>query len=148
MVKIYLPLHDEEDDLGAVGEDASLDGTETVLVVEDEEAVRELLRKILHDHGYSVLEAAHGREALLLAQRYQQPIHVLVTDVVMPEMGGRELVEALTPLYPEIRVLYVSGYTDDEVLRRGVSDVELIHKPFTADELLRKVRGLLDVARR
>jgi two-component system cell cycle sensor histidine kinase/response regulator CckA len=147
-VKIYLPLHDEDDEPEPLGEDASFGGTETVLVVEDEEPVRELLRKMLDDHGYTVLEAPHGREALLMVQRYQQPIHLLVTDVVMPEMGGRELVEALTPLYPEIRVLYVSGYTDDEVLRRGVSEVELIHKPFTADELLRKIRGLLDAARR
>jgi two-component system cell cycle sensor histidine kinase/response regulator CckA len=147
-VKIYLPLHDEEDEPQGMGEDGSLEGTETVLVVEDEEAVRELLRKILNDQGYTVLEARHGRDALLLAGRSQQPIQLLVTDVVMPEMGGRELVEALTPLYPDVRVLYISGYTDDEVLRRGVSDVELIHKPFTAEELLRKVRGLLDAATR
>jgi two-component system cell cycle sensor histidine kinase/response regulator CckA len=147
-VKIYLPLHDEDDEPQATGEDRALGGSETVLVVEDEEAVRELMRKMLDDHGYTVLEARHGRDALLVAERYQQPIHLLVTDVVMPEMGGRELVEALTPLYPDVRVLYVSGYTDDEVLRRGVSDVELIHKPFTAEDLLRKARGLLDVATR
>jgi two-component system cell cycle sensor histidine kinase/response regulator CckA len=147
-VKIYLPLYEEEDEPQRMGEDGSLGGTETVLVVEDEEAVRELLRKILDEQGYTVLEARHGRDALLLAERYQQPIHLLVTDVVMPEMGGRELVEALSPLYPDVRVLYISGYTDDEVLQRGVSDVELIHKPFTADDLLRKVRGLLDAATR
>jgi PAS domain S-box-containing protein len=147
-VKIYLPLHDEDDEPEPLGEERSFAGTETVLVVEDEEEVRELLRKMLDDYGYTVLEARHGRDALLLAERSQQPIHLLVTDVVMPEMGGRELVEAVTPLYPDIRVLYISGYTNDEVLRRGVSDVELIHKPFAADDLLRKVRELLDTAKR
>jgi len=147
-VKIYLPLYDEADQPEPLGEERSLAGTETVLVVEDEEAVRELVRKILDDAGYTVLEARHGREALLLAEGYERPIHLLVTDVVMPEMGGRELVEGLTPLYPDVRVLYISGYTNDEVLRRGVSDVELIHKPFTADDLLQKVRELLDPATR
>jgi PAS domain S-box-containing protein len=143
-VKIYLPLHDEDDEPVPAGAERSLTGTETVLVVEDEDAVRELLLKMLDEHGYTVLEAGHGRDALLLAERYQQPIHLLVTDVVMPEMGGRELVEALRPVYPDVRVLYISGYTNDEVLRRGVSDVELIHKPFSPDDLLRKVRDLLD----
>jgi PAS domain S-box-containing protein len=147
-VKIYLPLHDEDDEPELAGGERALTGTETVLVVEDEDAVRELLRKLLDEHGYTVLEARHGRDALLVAERYQQPIHLLVTDVVMPEMGGRELVEALTPVYPDVRVLYISGYTNDEVLRRGVSDVELIHKPFSADELLRRVRELLDPATR
>src|SRR5205814_802533 len=114
-VKIYLPLHDEDDEPDAVGAERPLTGTETVLVVEDEDPVRELLRKILDEHGYTVLEARHGRDALLLAERYEQPIHLLVTDVVMPEMGGRELVEALAAVYPDLRVLYISGYTNDEV---------------------------------
>jgi nitrogen-specific signal transduction histidine kinase/CheY-like chemotaxis protein len=147
-VKIYLPLHDEDDEPEPLGPERSLMGTETVLVVEDEDAVRELLRKVLDEQGYTVLEARHGRDALQVAQRYHQPIHLLVTDVVMPEMGGRELVEALAPLYPGIHVLYISGYTNDEVLRRGVSDVELLHKPFSADDLLRKVRELFDAAAR
>jgi two-component system cell cycle sensor histidine kinase/response regulator CckA len=147
-VKLYLPLHDEDDEPEPAGEERSLAGTETVLVVEDEDAVRELLRKVLDEHGYTVLEARDGRDALLLAERYQQPIHLVVTDVVMPEMGGRELVAALTPLYPDVSVLYISGYTNDEVLRRGVSDVELIHKPFSPGDLLRKVRELLDAATR
>jgi CheY-like chemotaxis protein len=145
-VKVYLPQAELEE-LDAETPTA-LRGNETVLVVEDEDGVRELVRQILVEHGHAVLTARHGRDALLLAERYERPIELLVTDVVMPEMGGGELVERLTALRPDLRVLYISGYTSDEVLRRGVQDTEtgFLHKPFTSDGLMRTVRGVLDGA--
>ncbi|MBA3345350.1 MAG: response regulator [Gemmatimonadales bacterium] len=144
-VKVYLPEAEAEEapEFEVAG---SLRGSETVLVAEDEEGVRALVRKVLSDHGHTVLDARHGRDALMMADRHERPIHLLVTDVVMPEMGGGELVERLSQRRPQLKVLYMSGYTDDEVVRRGVrsADAEIIRKPFTADELMRKVRGLLD----
>jgi two-component system cell cycle sensor histidine kinase/response regulator CckA len=142
-VKVYLPKA-EPDEGGAEGPGA-LRGNETVLVVEDEDGVRELLRKILVEHGHAVLTARHGRDALLLAERYERPIDLLVTDVVMPEMGGGELVERLANLRPDLKVLYISGYTNDEVLRRGVGGAEtpFLHKPFTSEGLMRRVREVL-----
>jgi PAS domain S-box-containing protein len=121
-------------------------GDETILLVEDEDGVRELMWKILTEHGYTVLEARHGRDALSLAASYQQPIHLLLTDVVMPEMGAGELTEQLLVERPDLKMLYVSGYTNDEVVRRGVkqNDASFIQKPFSAEELMRKVREVLD----
>ena len=120
--------------------------TETILLVEDEDVVRDLAREVLEGRGYSVVAARHAGEALLIAERHPGPIHLLLTDVVMPHMGGRELAERVAPLRPGIRVLYVSGYTDDEVLRHGVmeDEVAFLQKPFTAEALLERVRGLLD----
>ncbi len=143
-VKVYLPKADPEE-IGDETAGGALRGNETVLVVEDEDSVRELMRQILVEHGHAVLTARHGRDAMLLAQRYERPIDLLVTDVVMPEMGGGELVERLTDLRPDLKVLYVSGYTRDEVLRRGVSGAEatFVHKPFTADVLMQHVRDAL-----
>jgi CheY-like chemotaxis protein len=121
-------------------------GDETVLVVEDEDGVRELLWKILTDHGHTVLEARHGRDALTVAGGYNQPIHLLLSDVVMPEMGAGELADQLLAARPDMKVLFISGYTNDEVLRRGISrrDACFIQKPFTAEELMGKVREVLD----
>ncbi len=143
-VKVYLPKAEEEEPSNEVS--SELRGRETVLVVEDEDGVRELVRQILVEHGHAVLTARHGRDALLIAERYERPIDLLVTDVVMPEMGGAELVERLTALRPELRVLYISGYTDDEVVRRGVhhAGTSFLHKPFAADELMRRVREVLE----
>ena len=142
-VKVYLPKAEPEE-IGAESPDA-LQGNETVLVVEDEDGVRELVRKILVEHGHAVLTARHGRDALGLAERYERPIDLLVTDVVMPEMGGGELVERLTDLRPDLKVLYISGYTNDEVVRRGVprADTHFLHKPFTSEGLMRRVREAL-----
>jgi PAS domain S-box-containing protein len=143
-VKVYLPRVEAEE--GTVDRGAQLRGTETVLVVEDEEGVRELLRKVLMEHGHTVLEARHGRDALMVAERYERPIPLLVTDVVMPEMGGAELARRIVERRPETKVLYVSGYTSDEILRRGIdSDGSIfVKKPFTAEDLMLRVRGLLD----
>jgi two-component system, cell cycle sensor histidine kinase and response regulator CckA len=145
-VKVYLPLVEEDEP--AVERPLSLRGEETVLVVEDEDSVRELVRQILEEHGHAVLTARHGRDAMLIAERYERPIDLLVTDVVMPEMGGGELVERLEARRPNLKVLYISGYTDDEVLRRGVhgAPASFLHKPFTSDDFMRRVREVLEGA--
>jgi two-component system, cell cycle sensor histidine kinase and response regulator CckA len=145
-VKVFLPRAEAEE---AVALDAppSLQGEETVLVVEDEDGVRELLWKILTEHGHTVLEARHGRDALTVAGEYTHPIQLLLTDVVMPEMGAGELTDQLLIQRPDIKVLFISGYTNDEVVRRGVKQKEaaFIQKPFTAEDLMRKVREVLDL---
>jgi len=144
-VKVYLPQVEPDED---TPEDIAVDlrGGETVLVAEDEEGVRELLRKVLGDHGHPVLEARHGRDALMVAERYERPIDLLVADVVMPEIGGGELVERLRSQRPGLKVLYISGYTNDEIVRRGVrrTEAHFLQKPFTSQELMRKVRQVLD----
>ena len=146
-VKIFLPRVEDEE-LAATDAPRSLRGDETVLVVEDEDGVRELLWKILTEHGHTVLEARHGRDALSVASGYDHTIQLVVTDVVMPEMGAGQLVDGLLAQRPELKVLYISGYTDDEVMRRGITErgAAFIHKPFTSVELMRKVREVLDTA--
>lgn len=121
-------------------------GTETVLVAEDDPAVRELVCTLLIGSGYSVLLASNGEEALAIASSTGEPIQLLVTDVVMPSLGGRALVERLRATRPHIRVLYATGYVGDEVVRRGGLDpsANLLHKPFTAEQLLTAVRRALD----
>ena len=146
--KIYLPRVREtapEDESPAVVAPAPR-GNETVLVVEDEEAVRLLNRIILQGKGYSVLEAADGVEALRAAERHEGPIHLLMTDVVMPGMGGRDLAERLTVLRPGLKVLFLSGYTDDAVVRHGVlqANVNFLQKPYSPAVLSKKIREVLD----
>jgi CheY-like chemotaxis protein len=121
-------------------------GTETVLVVEDEDPVRLLCRHVLQGCGYTVLDATNGRDALDVGARTAGPIHLLVTDVVMPEMGGREVADAFLVLHPAARVLYMSGYTNDAILRHGVrhNEVAFLQKPFTTSALAHKVREVLD----
>jgi PAS domain S-box-containing protein len=127
---------------------AAPQGSETVLLVEDEPAVRGLARDILHQQGYTVLEAADGDEALRVGREHGGPIHLLVTDVVMPQMGGRELSDRLKAGRREIKVLYVSGYTDDAILHQGVSETgtAFLPKPFSPSALAHKVREVLDAA--
>ncbi|MGH7510683.1 MAG: ATP-binding protein [Gemmatimonadales bacterium] len=143
-VKVFLPRAEGRET--PVQDRPSLRGEETVLVVEDEDGVRELLWKMLTDYGHTVLEARHGKDALMVASGYQHPIQLLVTDIVMPGMGAGELVDQLAAERPELRVLYISGYTSDEITRRGVDGIEaaFIQKPFTSEELMRKVREILD----
>ncbi len=145
--KIYLPQAEETAEQPAAGPTArSSRGSETVLLVEDEDAVRALARRALETKGYTVLDARNGEEALRICQRHASPIHVLVTDVVMPRMSGRELADRLAPLGPNLKVLYMSGYTDDAIVHHGVLDpgVDFLQKPFTPDALARKLREVLD----
>jgi len=148
--KIYLPRAEapmKEVEVEADDRE-SLQGTETVLLVEDEEVVREMATEILRDAGYHVLEAKHGPEALILGRRHSGAIHLMLTDVVMPQMSGRDLAEQLTPLRRDMKVLYMSGYTDDAIVHHGVLEegTAFIGKPFTPDALTRKVREVLDAA--
>jgi nitrogen-specific signal transduction histidine kinase/CheY-like chemotaxis protein len=144
--RIYLPRTDADGDEAppAPAPRALPGGTETILVVEDEQSVREIVRESLEASGYRLLEAANGAKALEIAER--QAIDLLVTDVVMPGFGGRELVERLRARRPELRALYMSGYTDDAVVRHGVmaEAVSFLQKPFTVEGLARKVREVLD----
>jgi PAS domain S-box-containing protein len=128
------------------GHGESLTGTETILVAEDEPGVRSLVSHTLRQHGYTVLEAAHGVEALAISERHTKAIHLLLTDVVMPQINGRELAERLVAKHPELRVLFMSGYTDDAVLRRGLCTVDksFLHKPFTTGTLASRVRQALN----
>jgi nitrogen-specific signal transduction histidine kinase len=121
-------------------------GSETVLLVEDEESLRRIVRECLEASGYSVIEARHAGQALELAEGRSAPIHLLITDVMMPGMSGSQLAAALTASHAETRVLYMSGYTDDAVVLHGVlaADVSFLQKPFTIDALARKVREVLD----
>ena len=146
--EVYLPIVED----ACVAQDASqerlppLGGKETILLVEDEEDLRALARQVLQSKGYTVLEAGNGEEALRITEKNVTTLDLLLTDVVMPHMGGRVLAEAVTSRYPSVDVLYMSGYTDDAVLRHGVMQSEnaLIQKPFTMDALLYKVREALD----
>ncbi len=127
---------------------ATLRGTETILLVEDADALRKLTRSFLVDRSFEVLAAANGEEALRLAASHKGPIHLLLTDVIMPGMNGRVLAEHLLPKRPGMRVLYISGYTDSFIAGHGVLDpgTHLLHKPFTEQALIVKVREVLDAA--
>jgi PAS domain S-box-containing protein len=124
----------------------SLAGAETVLVVEDDSAVRTLTRQILRRHGYAVIEAANGAEALEVARAHLGPIHLLLTDVVMPGMNGRVLADLFAGARPEARVLFMSGYTDGAIARHGIVEdgITLLQKPFSPDTLAERVREVLD----
>ena len=121
-------------------------GSETVLVVEDEDLVRKLVRTILESRGYAVLDAHGGDEAFQVCRNHQGPIHLLITDVVMPRMNGKEVAERLQSIYPEMSVLYVSGYTASAIDQHGVLEagIRFLQKPFTPLVLANQVRELLD----
>jgi two-component system, cell cycle sensor histidine kinase and response regulator CckA len=145
--KIYLPRIDEAVELEQiVSAEPFARGTETILIVEDEEAVCTLVKKILLSAGYQVLTAINGGEALMLLERRREPVHLLLTDVVMPGMSGRELADRLLKIHPEMKVLFMSGYTDDAIVHHGVldSDAQFIGKPFAMTTVQRKVREVLD----
>ncbi|MBL7177942.1 MAG: PAS domain S-box protein [Desulfobacteraceae bacterium] len=123
-----------------------LEGSETVLLVEDDRSVLNLARKVLQQQGYRVLEAQNGEDALKVSKEYEGSIHLLITDVVMTGMNGRELAERIIPLYPEVKVLFMSGYTDNVLSHYGVleSGINFLEKPFSPEILMRKVRTVLD----
>ncbi|HWO09519.1 MAG TPA: response regulator, partial [Polyangiaceae bacterium] len=125
---------------------ATLQGSETILLVEDQDEVRVVARDILRRYGYDVLEAGHAGEALLLCERHRRTIHLLLTDVVMPQMNGRELAERVLRLRPELRVLYMSGYTEHAIVHDTILDsgVEYLQKPIVPETLARRVREVLD----
>jgi len=145
--KIYLPQVDEpltEEKEEVVKEIPR--GDETILVVEDEETVRKLAIRLLKSQGYRVLEASDGGKALLLCEKFKERIHLILTDVVMPGMSGRKLVERLKQIHPEMKALYMSGYTDNAIVHHGVLEkgINFMQKPFTLESLTRKVREALD----
>ncbi|MFO8058613.1 MAG: PAS domain S-box protein, partial [bacterium] len=147
--KIYLPRVEEELERKTSRETvvpASWRGTETILVVEDDENVRKVAARALESQGYKVLEARSGEEALGVCEKLDRAFHLMVTDVVMPGMSGKELAERLAPLYPQMKVLYISGYTDNAIVHHGVLDegTDFLQKPFTTESLAMKVREVLD----
>jgi CheY-like chemotaxis protein len=147
--KVYLPRIDQAVEAIApthVPVDELSLGCETILLVEDEEAVRSLARGLLESRGYQVLEAKGANDALEVGERHKEQIHLLLTDVVMPQMSGKELAEHLAPFHPETKVLYMSGYTDHALVQHGllVPSTIFLQKPFTADALARKLREVLD----
>lgn len=123
----------------------SLRGSETILLVEDEDALRSLVRGVLESNGYAVLAAGRPEEALEISERHKEPIQLMLTDVVMPQMSGRELADRLVGLHSETKVLYMSGYTDSAIVRNGVLEegIPFLEKPFTPEALARKVREVL-----
>ncbi|MBA5866381.1 MAG: PAS domain S-box protein [Nitrospira sp. CR1.3] len=146
--KIYFPLISQEgpDTAGPLDTVDPAHGRETILLVEDEPAVRGLVHETLRLHGYTVLEARHGIEALMTVAKHTGPIHLLLTDVVMPQMSGPEVAEKLHSIRPETKVLYMSGYPDHPVFEHGgVSrEASFLPKPFTPNVLAKKVREVLD----
>ncbi len=146
--KIYLPRCEEplEDRLAPAPPTAPATGTESVLLVEDEPEVRRLVEKLLGLRGYGVLSAASPSEAIAIARRHEEPIELLLTDVIMPGMNGRELARILAETRPRMKVLYMSGYTDAAISQQGIlaPGTAFLSKPFTPDVLARKVREVID----
>jgi signal transduction histidine kinase len=149
--KVYFPRRDGSVDVEVASrpQPTKLHGSETILLVEDAEQVRTLVRSILRRAGYKVLEAQNGKEALLLSEHHTGPIDLLLTDVVMPRMGGRELAQQLSQKRPELRILFMSGYPDDTsahpgVLDAGITGIALLPKPITPQALLVKTREVMD----
>jgi CheY-like chemotaxis protein len=143
--KIYLPRTEEPLPIQQKEKEIA-GGTETILVVEDEAALRELTCALLEDSGYKVIEASGVEDALLTGKDLQRRIDLLLTDVVMPRLDGRELASRMIALRPDLKVLYMSGYTDEVIVHRGVlaQGTLLVQKPFTKSTLLKKVREALD----
>jgi two-component system, cell cycle sensor histidine kinase and response regulator CckA len=148
--KVYLPLHGEGVEPPPVAPPARVvpRGWETILAVEDEESLLNLVAEILRDAGYNVIPAHGPKEAQRVLLEHRDGIHLLLTDVVMPGMSGRALADQVTRERPGIRVLYMSGYTDNAIVHHGVLDagVTFLQKPFTPDALIKKVREVLDAA--
>ncbi|MGH9792385.1 MAG: response regulator [Candidatus Acidiferrales bacterium] len=146
--KIYLPRVEQRETAAPDRPREASGGQETILLVEDAEPLRTVTATFLREGGYQLLEAGSGAEALKLIERYGKPIHLLLTDVVMPEVSGVDLAQRVQARHPHVRVLYISGYTDDALVRHGVltGAVFILSKPFSREALLNKVRAVLDNA--
>jgi CheY-like chemotaxis protein len=147
--KVYFPrVNAELDARGLTRPPTTLRGHETILLVEDEEQVRNVAQDILKRSGYHVMVAQNAGEALLLCEKHTGVIHMLLTDVVMPQMSGAELAKRIAKTRPDMKVLCMSGYTDDSIVRHGVleSGVAFLQKPFTPESLMRKVREVFNAA--
>ncbi|HEX2911431.1 MAG TPA: PAS domain S-box protein [Chloroflexia bacterium] len=147
--KIYLPEVEVREDLSRAKASPSQNlphGSETVLLVEDEEGVRKLLTKVLQRYGYKTLVASNGSEALLKCEQTRPKVDLLITDMVMPQMSGPELAQHMAALYPDLKILFMSGYTEQEVFRQVRLDEKrgFVQKPFTTEEVVRKIRSILD----
>jgi two-component system, cell cycle sensor histidine kinase and response regulator CckA len=150
--KIYLPRTDVKAAVEAaappIAAAGSAEGAEVILLAEDETGVRVHSARVLRRAGYTVLDAPDGSAALAIAEQWQGPIHLLITDMIMPGLGGRRLAEMVSQRYPSIAVLFMSGYTDDEIVRQSRSGAPaFLQKPYTPASLARKVREVLDAAR-
>jgi len=142
--KIYFPLHEADIKMPApVSADR---GTETLLFVEDDHLMRHIHTRFLRRRGYNVLEAEHGKEAIRLYEHHAPEIKLMITDVVMPELNGRQLVDLVSMQQPQLKVLYISGFTKDSIVQRGIlkADMPFLEKPFGREELALRVRQLLD----
>jgi CheY-like chemotaxis protein len=146
--KVYLPQIEEEVDAREElpAQVIMKRGSETVLLVEDEDMVRKLAGELLEESGYRVLSAGGGEEAISLATRHKARIDLLITDVVMPKISGKEVAEQLKTIHPETKVLFMSGYTDEAIVHHGIVDstIAFIQKPFSEHALAHKVREVLD----
>jgi two-component system cell cycle sensor histidine kinase/response regulator CckA len=146
--KVYLPWAKGDEVLPQKEKTftSQLTGSETILIAEDDDSLRNFAQKVLKRQGYKVLEAENGEDALRIANEYQGPIELMLTDVVMPKMNGKETAERIQPLYPQMKVIYMSGYTDNSIAHYGIlaPEVNFLEKPFTPEVLTRKVREVLD----
>jgi CheY-like chemotaxis protein len=146
--KVYFPRIKADADSEKIEQQPEdvIGGSETVLLVEDDDGLRKLLQGILNKKGYKVLEAENGEDALRISRTHDGSIDLILTDVVMPKMSGKKVVERLQRLYPHVKVIYMSGYTDDAIVHHGVLEpgINFIEKPFTTEKLARKIREVLD----
>jgi CheY-like chemotaxis protein len=147
---VYLPAADNFD----TPQSANLSltalpgGKETILLVEDEDIVRRLIAKVLQDAGYTVLEAANGEQALSLIKNKNASVHLLLTDMIMPKMNGRELAKKFRLLYPQSRIIYMSGYVEDENIRAEIAQgCAFLQKPVSHTVILHKIRKVLDASK-
>jgi CheY-like chemotaxis protein len=148
-IKAYFPRVDKPATMDAGTAESlegRLSGNETILVVEDQDSVRSVVETILRRRGYHVLSVHSGGDALLVSEQYSSTIHLLLTDVIMPRMNGRELAERLRAQRPDMRIVYMSGYTDNAIVHHGIlePDVEFIQKPIRPQMLLQRIRQVLD----
>jgi len=146
--RIYLPLavSEKPEPAAQAATPSALTGAETILVVEDEARVRKLMVDVLEGRGYTVLEATRGQEAVRIAKRHKGEIHLALVDVVMPEMSGPDLIREILPKRQNMRVLFISGYTEEAIVHHGIPDsgIAFLQKPFLPNGLAQKVREVLD----